>query len=69
VDLTDQARNTFAPVPYVSGFQAGLTASKRIDPTGLPRGSEMTRWPIGEMLRFSNAIGVDYRGCRGSVIR
>jgi hypothetical protein len=24
--------NTFGPVPYVSGFQAGLTASKRIDP-------------------------------------
>ena len=24
--------NTFGPIPYVSGFQAGLTASKRFDP-------------------------------------
>ena len=24
--------NTFGPIPYVSGFQAGLTASKRLDP-------------------------------------
>jgi hypothetical protein len=24
--------NTFTPIPYVSGFQAGLTASKRLDP-------------------------------------
>jgi hypothetical protein len=24
--------NTFGPIPYVSGFQAGFTASKRLDP-------------------------------------
>jgi hypothetical protein len=24
--------NTFGPIPYVSGFQAGLTASKKLDP-------------------------------------
>jgi len=24
--------NTFGPIPYVSGFQGGLTASKKLDP-------------------------------------
>jgi hypothetical protein len=29
---TSLAGKTFSPIPYVSGFQAGLTASKRFDP-------------------------------------
>ena len=53
--------NTFAPVPYVSGFQAGVTASKRLDPLvvfmSLSYYSALSRVVAGTMVDPSDVIG------------
>jgi hypothetical protein len=54
--------NTFAPVPYVSGFQAGITASKRLDPLvvfmGLSYYSALSREVSGTRIDPSDVIGM-----------
>ncbi len=53
--------NTFAPVPYVSGFQAGITASKRLDPLvvfmSLSYYSALSRVVAGTSVDPSDVIG------------
>jgi hypothetical protein len=58
--------NTFGPIPYVSGFQAGLIASKRIDPLvvflGASYFSSASREVAGTQFNPADVIGTRIGG-------
>jgi hypothetical protein len=61
---TSLAGKTFSPIPYVSGFQAGLTASKRFDPVvvfgGVSYFSSISREIAGTQSNPSGVVGARF---------
>jgi hypothetical protein len=61
---TSLAGKTFSPIPYVSGFQAGLTASKRLDPLvvfgGVSYFSSISREIAGTQSNPSGVVGARF---------
>jgi hypothetical protein len=63
---TSLAGKTFSPIPYVSGFQAGVTASKRLDPLvvfgGVSYFSSISREIAGTQSNPSGVVGARFGG-------
>jgi hypothetical protein len=63
---TSLAGKTFSPIPYVSGFQAGVTASKRFDPLvvfgGVSYFSSISREIVGTRSDPGGVFGARFGG-------